>query len=354
VTSSICETAGAVMHELRNSGPHGLHMDKLCERVGSLMAPNDAVMRLCGEGRVVVNPSPLPGGIPSPLAVVRLSDIQRENDRLRAAAEKWRDGADPGELKEVLASLAPNDQAAARSAPHADPAEQAIVVALLRRAAYAPQEVIARHPDGEAFGPASLAKLVKSGDPRGVAFVHDLIGAAVRMLEVRGGAPLGVAAGARASGAELQLVTPEGYTQLPEEMRDVLGLRRGGLLWFLRSAPGGKWEAWTADELNEALGYSSDGTALGPTDRLIQAIRRFTVDGTPENPNGPNGPAEAAFDGLFEALDPEGSRRLDEANAAAGTWCNALADDIDELRAAAQAYFGCDFRAAALAGQVRS
>lgn len=59
---------------------------------------------------------------------------------------------------------------------------------------------------------------------------------------------------ARESGADEQWVTPDGYTQLPEEMRDKLGLQNGGYLWFLRSKTEGRWEAWTEAELAELLG----------------------------------------------------------------------------------------------------
>ncbi|WP_437288660.1 AAA family ATPase [Sorangium sp. So ce406] len=59
---------------------------------------------------------------------------------------------------------------------------------------------------------------------------------------------------ARASGADEQWVTPEGYTQLPAEMRSNLSLQNGGYLWFLRSRPEGRWEAWTEAELDEQLG----------------------------------------------------------------------------------------------------
>lgn len=60
---------------------------------------------------------------------------------------------------------------------------------------------------------------------------------------------------ARAAGAEEQWVTPEGYTRLPEEMRSTLGLQSGGYLWFLRSTAEPRWEAWTAEELDEMLGF---------------------------------------------------------------------------------------------------
>lgn len=59
---------------------------------------------------------------------------------------------------------------------------------------------------------------------------------------------------ARATGAEPQWVTPEGYTQLPSDMIENLGIRGGGHLWFLQSKPGGRWEAWTAAELDAMFG----------------------------------------------------------------------------------------------------
>jgi hypothetical protein len=63
-----------------------------------------------------------------------------------------------------------------------------------------------------------------------------------------------VRARARSAGAEAQWVTPEGYTQLPEEMVETLGYQGGGHLWFLRSKPEGRWEAWTAADLDTMFG----------------------------------------------------------------------------------------------------
>jgi len=60
---------------------------------------------------------------------------------------------------------------------------------------------------------------------------------------------------ARARGAEEQWVTPEGYTKLPQIMLDNLGLQAGGHLWFLRSEEKGRWEAWTAPELDQMFGF---------------------------------------------------------------------------------------------------
>ncbi len=54
--------------------------------------------------------------------------------------------------------------------------------------------------------------------------------------------------------AEPQWVTPEGYTQLPEDMIERLGFEAGGHLWFLRSQPEGRWEAWTAADLDNMFG----------------------------------------------------------------------------------------------------
>jgi predicted ATPase len=59
----------------------------------------------------------------------------------------------------------------------------------------------------------------------------------------------------RKSGAEPQWVTPEGYTQLPKQMLEKLGLHGGGHLWFLQSAPEHRWSAWTAADLDQMLGF---------------------------------------------------------------------------------------------------
>lgn len=63
---------------------------------------------------------------------------------------------------------------------------------------------------------------------------------------------------AKASGADEQWVTPEGYTQLSERMRRDLGLEGGGYLWFLRSDPDGSWRARKEEELAELIGFSGD------------------------------------------------------------------------------------------------
>jgi hypothetical protein len=41
-------------------------------------------------------------------------------------------------------------------------------------------------------------------------------------------------------------------------MLDALDLRTGGYLWFLRSGPERRRQAWTAKELDEMLGLEGD------------------------------------------------------------------------------------------------
>lgn len=65
---------------------------------------------------------------------------------------------------------------------------------------------------------------------------------------------------ASAAGAEEQWVTPEGYTKLSEDMVQSLDLSSGGYLWFLRSEPRGRWEAWKADELDRRFGLKGEGS----------------------------------------------------------------------------------------------
>ncbi len=65
---------------------------------------------------------------------------------------------------------------------------------------------------------------------------------------------------ARARGVEEQWVTGDGYTRLPRIMVDNLELQAGGHLWFLRSETGGKWEAWTAADLDQMLGLPGEGS----------------------------------------------------------------------------------------------
>ena len=82
---------------------------------------------------------------------------------------------------------------------------------------------------------------------------------------------------------------------------------------------------------------------------LKAAIRAFTVEADGDKPNGR---AEAAIDLLSRLLDPRAWPGLTggqlailaQANGAAAALCMALADDTEALRAAAEAYFGGDFR----------
>lgn len=66
----VVEVMGAVLHELRTSGDHGLHLDELLERVGPGVVEAIAVLK--GEGRVVEG------------VRVRLSAAQRQVDDLAA------------------------------------------------------------------------------------------------------------------------------------------------------------------------------------------------------------------------------------------------------------------------------
>jgi hypothetical protein len=56
---------------------------------------------------------------------------------------------------------------------------------------------------------------------------------------------------AQAQGALERWVTRDGYTQLPDIMRDALHLKDGGQLWFIKGKQA--WEAWPEDELTALL-----------------------------------------------------------------------------------------------------
>lgn len=60
-----------------------------------------------------------------------------------------------------------------------------------------------------------------------------------------------IASKAKAHGAKQRWVTREGYTQLPENMREDLRLDTGGHVWFLKNQS--RWEAWPEDELAKFL-----------------------------------------------------------------------------------------------------
>lgn len=56
---------------------------------------------------------------------------------------------------------------------------------------------------------------------------------------------------AEQQGAKQRWVTRDGYTQLPEAMREDLRLGAGAHVWFLKGPE--RWEAWTEDELAKQL-----------------------------------------------------------------------------------------------------
>ncbi|MEZ4315111.1 MAG: hypothetical protein R3F14_44420 [Polyangiaceae bacterium] len=65
------------------------------------------------------------------------------------------------------------------------------------------------------------------------------------------------------SGAKQGWVTREGYTQLPEPMREDMHLTLGGHVWFLKGKT--KWEAWPGQDL-ERLFPSEDTDDRDPSD----------------------------------------------------------------------------------------
>lgn len=83
----------------------------------------------------------------------------------------------------------------------------------------------------------------------------------------------------------------------------------------------------------------------GPeAERLARAIRAFTVDAERFGEPVPNGPAEAAWKRLADALlalpDPAGKHIA----GLTAVFCDADAERLRELRQAAETYFGEDFR----------
>lgn len=64
---------------------------------------------------------------------------------------------------------------------------------------------------------------------------------------------------ARSKAPEQSLVTPDGYTKLPEQMRAELGPR----VWFLRGAE--RWEAWPEHELEAMLNGRHGSVAIAAT-----------------------------------------------------------------------------------------
>ncbi len=66
-----------------------------------------------------------------------------------------------------------------------------------------------------------------------------------------------IKAKAEEQGAKQRWVTSDGYTQLPDQMREELHLQRGGDLWFLRGPH--HWEAWPETELDELFRRDDEG-----------------------------------------------------------------------------------------------
>lgn len=61
---------------------------------------------------------------------------------------------------------------------------------------------------------------------------------------------------AKERGATQQWVTPEGFTQLPDEMRRKLGIEQGGHVWFLETSHG--WQAWREEDLDALFNGPSE------------------------------------------------------------------------------------------------
>jgi energy-coupling factor transporter ATP-binding protein EcfA2 len=66
-----------------------------------------------------------------------------------------------------------------------------------------------------------------------------------------------IAAKAKAQGAEQRWITRDGYTQIPDVMRDDLRLVDGGHVWFLKGPK--HWEAWPEAEVDELFGLAGEG-----------------------------------------------------------------------------------------------
>lgn len=66
-----------------------------------------------------------------------------------------------------------------------------------------------------------------------------------------------LAGAARAQGAKPCWVTADGYTQVPDAMRDDLRVGNGRHIWFLHGPE--RWEVWPEDDINEMLGAEPEG-----------------------------------------------------------------------------------------------
>jgi hypothetical protein len=65
-----------------------------------------------------------------------------------------------------------------------------------------------------------------------------------------------IARKAREQGAEQRWITPDGYTQIPDNMRNELRLGDGGHVWFVKGTK--HWEAWPETELDELFGAGDE------------------------------------------------------------------------------------------------
>jgi len=89
--------------------------------------------------------------------------------------------------------------------------------------------------------------------PSVIRFRRDEGGAtAVERVPSADAATAELARSAEQQGAKQRWVTPDGYTQLPEAMREDLRVGAGAHVWFLKGH--GRWEAWPEDELAQLLG----------------------------------------------------------------------------------------------------
>lgn len=90
----LAETMGAVLHELRTSGPLGLHIDELVDRIGGCV--DGAVNALAEEGRVIVRGNLVAMTAAQKdleeatrAAVVSTADLLDERDHAIAATRFW-------------------------------------------------------------------------------------------------------------------------------------------------------------------------------------------------------------------------------------------------------------------------
>jgi len=117
-------------------------------------------------------------------------------------------------------------------------------------------------------------------------------------------------------------------------------LTRGRTVQELHAAFGAPGDYGYETPVGDALAraYGVTGGTSSPQHRLFAAIRRFTVD----DPNGK--PIYRADHAMLRLQDATAVADIQEIRAAAAEFCDASADDSQELREAAEAFFGGDFR----------